>query len=98
MKELGVGGAVASESALKSAGTLLSRVRTLLPTAQPDGGPKPEITLLWNGYTQKVKQSMIGNLPFSLPSAEQKQSLTKTVPSYLISRGVDGTVASGSAL
>ncbi|GFO29218.1 hypothetical protein PoB_005572300 [Plakobranchus ocellatus] len=36
----GVGGTVASESALTSAGTLLSRVRTPPPAPCPDGGPE----------------------------------------------------------
>ncbi|GFO23755.1 hemocyte protein-glutamine gamma-glutamyltransferase-like [Plakobranchus ocellatus] len=36
----GVGRTVASESALRSAGTLLSRVRAPLPALWPDGGPK----------------------------------------------------------
>ncbi|GFO36993.1 hypothetical protein PoB_006349800 [Plakobranchus ocellatus] len=36
----GVGSTVACESALRSAGTLLSRVRALLPAPWPDGGPK----------------------------------------------------------
>ncbi|GFO41820.1 hypothetical protein PoB_006832500 [Plakobranchus ocellatus] len=35
----GVGGTVASESALRSAGILLSRVRAPLPAPWPDGGP-----------------------------------------------------------
>ncbi|GFO49796.1 hypothetical protein PoB_007630100 [Plakobranchus ocellatus] len=36
----GVGGTVASESALRSAGTLLSRVRAPPPAPWPDGGPE----------------------------------------------------------
>ncbi|GFO40001.1 hypothetical protein PoB_006650600 [Plakobranchus ocellatus] len=36
----GVGGTVASESALRSAGTLLSRVRAPPPVPWPDGGPE----------------------------------------------------------
>ncbi|GFO33459.1 endonuclease-reverse transcriptase [Plakobranchus ocellatus] len=36
----GVGGTVVSESALRSAGTLLSRVRAPLPAPWPGGGPK----------------------------------------------------------
>ncbi|GFN77344.1 hypothetical protein PoB_000385000 [Plakobranchus ocellatus] len=36
----GVGGTVASESALRSAGTLLSRVRAPPPAPCPDGGPE----------------------------------------------------------
>ncbi|GFO38112.1 hypothetical protein PoB_006461700 [Plakobranchus ocellatus] len=36
----GVGGTVASESALRSAGTILSRVRTPPPAPWPDGGPE----------------------------------------------------------
>ncbi|GFO16207.1 hypothetical protein PoB_004271200 [Plakobranchus ocellatus] len=36
----GVGGSVASESALRSAGTRLSRVRTPPPASWPDGGPE----------------------------------------------------------
>ncbi|GFO43154.1 hypothetical protein PoB_006965900 [Plakobranchus ocellatus] len=36
----GVGSTVACESALRSAGTLLSRVRAPLPAPWPDGGPK----------------------------------------------------------
>ncbi|GFO32115.1 hypothetical protein PoB_005862000 [Plakobranchus ocellatus] len=40
MFEWGVGGTVASESALRSAGTLLSRVRAPLPALWPDGGLK----------------------------------------------------------
>ncbi|GFO18110.1 hypothetical protein PoB_004461500 [Plakobranchus ocellatus] len=36
----GVGGTVASESALRSAGTLLSRVRAQQSASWPDGGPK----------------------------------------------------------
>ncbi|GFO13327.1 hypothetical protein PoB_003983200 [Plakobranchus ocellatus] len=47
----GVGGTVASKSALISAGILQSRVRVPPPAPWPDGGP--EITLLWTGYTQK---------------------------------------------
>ncbi|GFO43647.1 hypothetical protein PoB_007015200 [Plakobranchus ocellatus] len=38
--ERGVGGTVASESALRSAGTLLSRVRAPPPAPWPDGGPE----------------------------------------------------------
>ncbi|GFO10960.1 hypothetical protein PoB_003746500 [Plakobranchus ocellatus] len=37
---VGVGGTVASESALRSAGTLLSRVRAPPPASWPDGGPE----------------------------------------------------------
>ncbi|GFN80950.1 hypothetical protein PoB_000745600 [Plakobranchus ocellatus] len=40
MYDWGVGGTVASESALRSAGTLLSRVRVLPPAPWPDGGPE----------------------------------------------------------
>ncbi|GFN99184.1 hypothetical protein PoB_002569000 [Plakobranchus ocellatus] len=36
----GVGSTVACESALRSAGTLLSRVRAPLPAPWPDGGPE----------------------------------------------------------
>ncbi|GFO12680.1 hypothetical protein PoB_003918500 [Plakobranchus ocellatus] len=36
----GIGGTVVSESALRSAGTLLSRVRAPPPAPWPDGGPK----------------------------------------------------------
>ncbi|GFO33904.1 hypothetical protein PoB_006040900 [Plakobranchus ocellatus] len=36
----GVGGKVASESALRSAGTLQSRVRAPPPAPWPDGGPE----------------------------------------------------------
>ncbi|GFO06824.1 hypothetical protein PoB_003332900 [Plakobranchus ocellatus] len=36
----GVGNTVACESALRSAGTLLSRVRAPLPAPWPDGGPE----------------------------------------------------------
>ncbi|GFO29575.1 hypothetical protein PoB_005608000 [Plakobranchus ocellatus] len=36
----GVGGTVVSESALRSAGTLLSRVQAPPPAPWPDGGPK----------------------------------------------------------
>ncbi|GFO22462.1 hypothetical protein PoB_004896700 [Plakobranchus ocellatus] len=36
----GVGSRVVSESALRSAGTLLSRVQAPLPAPWPDGGPK----------------------------------------------------------
>ncbi|GFO07242.1 hypothetical protein PoB_003374700 [Plakobranchus ocellatus] len=36
----GVGGTVASESALRSAGTLLSRVRAPPPASWPEGGPE----------------------------------------------------------
>ncbi|GFO22663.1 hypothetical protein PoB_004916800 [Plakobranchus ocellatus] len=36
----GVGGTVASESALRSAGTILSRVRAPPPAPWPDGGPE----------------------------------------------------------
>ncbi|GFN92908.1 hypothetical protein PoB_001941400 [Plakobranchus ocellatus] len=39
-KEGGVGGTVVSESALRSAGTLLLRVQGPLPAPWPDGGPK----------------------------------------------------------
>ncbi|GFO00121.1 hypothetical protein PoB_002662600 [Plakobranchus ocellatus] len=46
----GVDGTVASESALRSAGTLLSRVRAPPSVPKPNG--KPEITLLWTGYTK----------------------------------------------
>ncbi|GFO18614.1 hypothetical protein PoB_004511900 [Plakobranchus ocellatus] len=35
-----VGGTVASESALRSTGTLLSRVRAQPPAPWPDGGPE----------------------------------------------------------
>ncbi|GFN93719.1 hypothetical protein PoB_002022500 [Plakobranchus ocellatus] len=35
----GVGGTVASDSALRSAGTLLSRVRALPSASRPDGEP-----------------------------------------------------------
>ncbi|GFN78836.1 hypothetical protein PoB_000534200 [Plakobranchus ocellatus] len=35
-----VGGTVDSESALRSAGTLLSRVRAMPPAPWPDGGPE----------------------------------------------------------
>ncbi|GFO36037.1 hypothetical protein PoB_006254200 [Plakobranchus ocellatus] len=36
----GVGGTVACESALRSAGTLVSRVRAQPSAPRPDGGPK----------------------------------------------------------
>ncbi|GFN89764.1 hypothetical protein PoB_001627000 [Plakobranchus ocellatus] len=36
----GLGGTVASESALRSAGTFLSRVRAPPPAPWPDGGPE----------------------------------------------------------
>ncbi|GFO39692.1 hypothetical protein PoB_006619700 [Plakobranchus ocellatus] len=36
----GIGGTVASESALRSAGTFLSRVRAQPPAPWPDGGPE----------------------------------------------------------
>ncbi|GFN85795.1 hypothetical protein PoB_001230100 [Plakobranchus ocellatus] len=36
----GVGGTVANESTLRSAGTLLSRVRAPPPAPWPDGGPE----------------------------------------------------------
>ncbi|GFO45001.1 hypothetical protein PoB_007150600 [Plakobranchus ocellatus] len=36
----GVGGSVVTESALRSAGTLMSRVRAPPPAPWPDGGPK----------------------------------------------------------
>ncbi|GFO48922.1 hypothetical protein PoB_007542700 [Plakobranchus ocellatus] len=36
----GVGGTVANESSLRSAGTLLSRLRAPLPAPWPDGGPE----------------------------------------------------------
>ncbi|GFO20061.1 hypothetical protein PoB_004656600 [Plakobranchus ocellatus] len=36
----GVGGSGASESALSSAGTFLSRVRAIPPSLWPDGGPE----------------------------------------------------------
>ncbi|GFN91420.1 hypothetical protein PoB_001792600 [Plakobranchus ocellatus] len=39
-RPLGVGSTVACESALRSAGTLLSRVRAPLPAPWPDGGPE----------------------------------------------------------
>ncbi|GFO20339.1 hypothetical protein PoB_004684400 [Plakobranchus ocellatus] len=53
----GVGGTVASEFALRSAGTLLSLARAPLPAPWPDGGPeKPEITLLWTCYIQITNQ------------------------------------------
>ncbi|GFO02612.1 hypothetical protein PoB_002911700 [Plakobranchus ocellatus] len=37
---MGVGSTVACESALRSAGTLLARVRAPLPAPWPDGGPE----------------------------------------------------------
>ncbi|GFO30779.1 hypothetical protein PoB_005728400 [Plakobranchus ocellatus] len=37
---VGIGGTVVSESAMRCAGTLLSRVRAPLPAPWPDGGPK----------------------------------------------------------
>ncbi|GFN83493.1 hypothetical protein PoB_000999900 [Plakobranchus ocellatus] len=40
MQAGGVGGTVASESALRSAGALLSRVRALPSAPWPDGGPE----------------------------------------------------------
>ncbi|GFN98358.1 hypothetical protein PoB_002486400 [Plakobranchus ocellatus] len=39
IKQGGVGGTVACESALRSAGTLLSRVRAPPSAPRPDGGP-----------------------------------------------------------
>ncbi|GFO48844.1 hypothetical protein PoB_007534900 [Plakobranchus ocellatus] len=51
-KVLNVGGAVVSKFALKSAWTLLSRVRAPLPAPWPK---KPEITLLSTGYVPKTK-------------------------------------------
>ncbi|GFO22184.1 hypothetical protein PoB_004868900 [Plakobranchus ocellatus] len=46
---------MASESALKSAGTLLSRVRAPPPAPDLTEGLKPEITLLWTGNIQKTQ-------------------------------------------
>ncbi|GFO41756.1 hypothetical protein PoB_006826100 [Plakobranchus ocellatus] len=40
MKRRGVCGTVASESALRSAGTILLRVQATLPAPWPDGGPE----------------------------------------------------------
>ncbi|GFO19095.1 hypothetical protein PoB_004560000 [Plakobranchus ocellatus] len=40
IRQGGVGSTVACESALRSAGTLLSRVRAPLPAPWPDGGPE----------------------------------------------------------
>ncbi|GFO10098.1 hypothetical protein PoB_003660300 [Plakobranchus ocellatus] len=40
----GVGGTVVSESALRSAGTLMSRARAPLPAPWPEGGPKSLIS------------------------------------------------------
>ncbi|GFO18620.1 hypothetical protein PoB_004512500 [Plakobranchus ocellatus] len=49
----GVGGIVASESALRSAGNLLSRVRAPPPAPWPDGGPESlRSPLLLTGYIQ----------------------------------------------
>ncbi|GFN97223.1 hypothetical protein PoB_002372900 [Plakobranchus ocellatus] len=51
MNKGGVGGTVADESALRSAGTLLSRVRAPPPAPWPDGGPEslrsPKNAYLW---------------------------------------------------
>ncbi|GFO50298.1 hypothetical protein PoB_007680300 [Plakobranchus ocellatus] len=44
----GVGGTVGSESAMRTSGILLSRVRAPQPTPWPDGE-----SLLWTGYIQK---------------------------------------------
>ncbi|GFO14956.1 hypothetical protein PoB_004146100 [Plakobranchus ocellatus] len=84
----GVGGTVASESALRSAGTLLSRVRAPPPAPWPDGGPeKPEITLLWTGYIQKPKPKPPHPTPHPIsphftPLPTYTHTLSKPTPNY----------------
>ncbi|GFN75510.1 hypothetical protein PoB_000201600 [Plakobranchus ocellatus] len=49
-----IGGTVASESALRYAGTLHSGFETHYRPFGLTEGLKPEITLLWTGYIQKT--------------------------------------------
>ncbi|GFO50290.1 hypothetical protein PoB_007679500 [Plakobranchus ocellatus] len=56
----GVGGTVASESALRSAGTFLSRVRAPLPAPWPDGGPESLKCLAVGWLYTKINQSIQG--------------------------------------
>ncbi|GFO16771.1 hypothetical protein PoB_004327600 [Plakobranchus ocellatus] len=51
----GVGGTVASESALRSAGTFLSRVRAPPPAPWPDGGPESLRSPCWVGSVVERK-------------------------------------------
>ncbi|GFO45014.1 acetylcholine receptor subunit alpha [Plakobranchus ocellatus] len=53
----GVGGTVASESALRSAGTLLSRVRAPPPAPWPDGGPESLRSPCWGLAIYKTQPS-----------------------------------------
>ncbi|GFN99813.1 hypothetical protein PoB_002631900 [Plakobranchus ocellatus] len=65
-----------SEFVLRSAGSLLLRVRAPSPAPWPDGGPeKPEITLLWAGYIQKRKKITTEKPPTTM---EQQHIKTKT--------------------
>ncbi|GFO08010.1 hypothetical protein PoB_003451500 [Plakobranchus ocellatus] len=59
LKLRGVGGTVASESALRSAGTLLSRVRAPPSAPWPDGGPESlRSPCCWAGYIQNQTKSL----------------------------------------
>ncbi|GFO12074.1 hypothetical protein PoB_003857900 [Plakobranchus ocellatus] len=70
----GVGRTVASESTLKSAGTLLSRVRAL---HRRPGLMEPEITMLWTGYIQKLtnhkRKRRNGTIPYLYKVVPQPQ-------------------------
>ncbi|GFO37125.1 hypothetical protein PoB_006363000 [Plakobranchus ocellatus] len=54
----GVGGTVDSESALRSAGTLLLQVRVWNWPPGETEGLKAEITLLWTGYVYTTNQPL----------------------------------------
>ncbi|GFO06484.1 hypothetical protein PoB_003298900 [Plakobranchus ocellatus] len=68
MKSRGVGGTVASESALRSAGTPLSRVRAPPPAPWPDGGPE---SLRSPGCGLAIYKNQ--TKPSTLPSVRRKK-------------------------
>ncbi|GFO26673.1 hypothetical protein PoB_005317800 [Plakobranchus ocellatus] len=74
----GVGGTVASEPALRSAGTLLSRVRAPPPAPWPDGGPESLRSPCCGQATYKnqIPHSAI-RFHFSIICTEKKQKRDK---------------------
>ncbi|GFO32478.1 transglutaminase [Plakobranchus ocellatus] len=93
----GVGGTVASESALRSAGTVQSRVRAPTPAPRPDGGPqslrspfcgvavhkKPNQTLITIKKTKTAMASSISRKKNKLSLSAKHISVKQAPSSYV---------------
>ncbi|GFN88978.1 hypothetical protein PoB_001548400 [Plakobranchus ocellatus] len=84
-RKVNVRGSVESESALRSAGTLLSRVRALPPAPWPDGGPenlRSPCTLVIHKNPEGTLQKSI-SITFT-PASSSFQSFTSWTVKSLI--------------